>query len=193
MTRPARLIVILVVIVVLLAIDLWTKRIAVAALSDGTSHEYLGGLFRLHYAENEGAFLSLGAALPPAWRTAIFVGLSGALVLGLLFHLFVDGRARAWRVVAMAMIVAGGIGNIIDRVQLGVVRDFMVVGVGPVRTGVFNVADLAITTGVIAIALASLWPRRHAASVESTNVSDPHQHPTHRGSSGAPDGDRVEP
>jgi signal peptidase II len=63
-------------------------------------------------------------------------------------------------VVALAGLAGGGFGNWMDRVLLGgVVVDFMNVGIGPVRTGIFNVADLAIMAGALFLA----WPmKRHA-------------------------------
>ena len=55
----------------------------------------------------------------------------------------------------LVLILAGGIGNLIDRVShQGLVTDFINLGIGPIRTGVFNVADIAVTTGgLVAIAL----------------------------------------
>ncbi len=64
------------------------------------------------------------------------------------------------RFTAVALILAGGMGNLIDRVlQDGVVVDFINVGIGPVRTGIFNVADVAITSGVIILLAESM--RKH--------------------------------
>jgi signal peptidase II len=63
-------------------------------------------------------------------------------------------------VVAVGAIVGGGLGNLWDRIQLGVVRDFMNVGIGSLRTGIFNVADMAITFGGIALLLLPLLRRR---------------------------------
>ena len=52
------------------------------------------------------------------------------------------------------MIVAGGVSNWIDRVMRGSVPDFINLGIGPVRTGIFNVADVAITLGAVVLLLA---------------------------------------
>jgi signal peptidase II len=58
---------------------------------------------------------------------------------------------------AVALILAGGLGNLIDRVcRNGVVIDFLNLGVGSMRTGIFNMADMAITTGVIILLVESL-------------------------------------
>ena len=57
------------------------------------------------------------------------------------------------QVVLLGLIFAGGLGNLLDRVLFGFVRDFMIVGVGGLRTGVFNMADFAITTGALLLVL----------------------------------------
>ena len=61
--------------------------------------------------------------------------------------------------IPLLLILAGGLGNLIDRVTNdGLVTDFIVMGVGPIRTGVFNVADIAVTFGGIAIAWLAFRP-----------------------------------
>ena len=119
----------------------------------------LGGAVRLSYVENPGAFLGLGAGLPTAYRLWL-LGVAVALMLAAVaVHVVVSRRAGAAYLVGMAMILGGGIGNLIDRAGTGVVRDFLNLGIGSIRTGVFNLADLAITTG-LAIVLYSYQSRR---------------------------------
>ena len=57
--------------------------------------------------------------------------------------------------IGMALFVAGGSSNLLDRLTRGSVIDFMNVGIGPLRTGIFNVADVAIMLGVGLVLLAS--------------------------------------
>ena len=83
-----------------------------------------------------------------------------ALLLALTLR---DSRFRVPEVVAVAAIVGGGVGNLVDRVQLGAVRDFFNVGIGPLRTGIFNVADMAITFGGIALIVIPLFRKRHGS------------------------------
>jgi signal peptidase II len=65
------------------------------------------------------------------------------------------------RFVALVLVLAGGVGNQLDRVlQAGLVTDFINLGVGPLRTGIFNVADVAITCG--AIGLIASWRGKSA-------------------------------
>lgn len=142
--------------------DQATKALAYEHLAGRAPISLLGGTFRLLYAENQGAFLSLGSGLPEAWRLSIFVVVTGVvLALLLVYGLTHRDKLRAWEVVALALVVGGGIGNLIDRMWLGLVRDFLFLGVGQLRTGVFNVADMAITGGAL-LMLAGLWWGRRA-------------------------------
>jgi signal peptidase II len=107
---------------------------------------------RLQLTFNQGAFLSLGASLPDALRRSIFTMGTGLLLIGaLIFALF--SNAGAFSVVlAVSLFVAGGIGNLMDRIfHGGSVVDFFNVGVGPLRTGIFNIADVAIMGGVLVL------------------------------------------
>ena len=108
---------------------------------------YLFDTIRLEYAENTGAFLSLGANLQ-AW---VFVAIGVVLVVGMLIYLFRLSKRELISTAIVALLVGGAIGNLIDRSLFGFVRDFANLGIGPVRTGIFNVADVAITSGVVVL------------------------------------------
>ena len=119
----------------------------------------LGDTIRLSYAENPGGFLSTGAGLPAPIRAWVFAALAIVAVMAL-FAVAVRNRSiDRLQLVAASLLIAGGVGNIIDRVLYGVVRDFLNVGVGSVRTGVFNVADFAITVAS-ALVLIRFWKER---------------------------------
>jgi signal peptidase II len=140
--------------------DLLAKAAFERAFSDQPTLHLLGDTVRIGFVLNEGVFLSLGSALDPTTRFWLFVvGVGGvlAMLLGLTLR---DPRFRKPEVIAVAAIVGGGIGNLIDRVQLGAVRDFLNVGIGSLRTGIFNVADMAITFGGLALILIPLLRKR---------------------------------
>jgi signal peptidase II len=122
----------------------------------GESYSFFHDVFRLTHAENFGAFLSIGATLPEHMRAVLFTGIVGLLsVAPLLAALLVRGLVR-WQVAALALIAAGGCGNWIDRLVMdGHVTDFLNIGVGPLRTGIFNVADLSLTVGLVLLMLAT--------------------------------------
>jgi len=145
-------------IFILVAIDQWTKILAQRELQFAPPKVYLDGFFRLEYAENSGAFLSLGSKLPQEVRFWIFIVAVGAFLLGALYYLYFDKKLDRTSLFSLAIISGGGIGNLIDRifrVNHGVV-DFLNIGFGSVRTGIFNVADMAIMLGVILLFVKSL-------------------------------------
>ena len=142
--------VLLVVILATMACDRVTKQIAADTLASAPTRSYVADTFRLDYAENTGAFLGIGSNWPPVVRTALFSIGNGVLLL----VLTVLTMRLHWQRAAslgLAFFVAGGLSNLIDRLAYGKVIDFMNVGIGPVRTGIFNVADVAITIGALLV------------------------------------------
>jgi signal peptidase II len=153
-------------IIAVVAIDQWTKVLVRERLSP-FPREYAGGVISLLHTENEGAFLSLGATLPRATRTLIFSGAVSIAVL-LALGMLATRRVHGADAVAVALIAAGGIGNLIDRLTRdGRVTDFLYLSAGPLHTGVFNVADMAITGGVIWLLLSSFVPKKKAPTPAS--------------------------
>jgi signal peptidase II len=128
---------------------------AATMLSGTANRSFLADTVRLEYVENAGAFLSLGADWPAWVRTALF-GFGNAVLLS---ALVVIAMRRHWSrpaLLGLAFCVAGGASNLVDRLVLGRVVDFMNVGVGPLRTGIFNVADMAIMLGAALVVLAGI-------------------------------------
>lgn len=157
--KPKATLVATLVAAILIA-DLATKALAQRWLEGEPTMHLLGDMVRVGYVMNTGVFLSLGHELPPRLRFWLFVvGVGGVLAM-LLVLTFKDPRFRKSEVIAVAAIVGGGLGNLWDRIGLGAVRDFMNVGIGPVRTGIFNVADMAITFGGIALLLLPFLRKR---------------------------------
>ena len=145
-TRIGIRLVLLMAIGATIGCDRVTKHVAAARLSAGPGRSFLADTFRLEYAENTGGFLSLGADWPRPVRTAVF-GAANALLLALFV---VAMRRRGWTTPALlgvALFVGGGVSNLLDRIIHGAVIDFMNVGIGSLRTGIFNVADMAIMLG----------------------------------------------
>jgi signal peptidase II len=145
---------------VLLA-DLVTKALAEAALGPpGFAHRVVGDVVRLNLVYNPGA--AFGLTLGPYSR-GIFLALT-AVILRVLWSLYRTTRDRDnRRVFALALLVAGAVGNAFDRVRSahGVV-DFLDIGVGAHRWPTFNVADVAVTTGAVLLFVA-LWREEHEA------------------------------
>ena len=135
-------------IIAIVVVDQWTKAVARHVLLMSPK-EFAGGLLSLVLAENEGAFLSLGASLSPGVRMIVFtIFVAAAVAVALV--LLAAGRLRGGDAIAVAAIAGGGIGNLIDRLmRAGRVTDFIYLQAGPLHTGVFNVADMAITFAVV--------------------------------------------
>jgi signal peptidase II len=160
--------VLVVAVVTTIGCDRVTKNVALAALADGTVRSYLGDAIRLEYVENAGGFLGMGANLPDAWRTTLFTIVTGLTLLGVGL-VAVRGRSQVWLLTGACLVLAGGASNWVDRLVRGSVVDFMNVGIGPLRTGVFNVADVAIMLGASVLLLSKL--RQMNESRESTGSS----------------------
>jgi len=141
--------------------DRISKTYAESRLSSAQAVSFLGGSVRLQLAYNEGAFLSLGSTLPKPWRQAIFRGGVALVLAGLLAYAVFLGPSRPWPVCAAALVFAGGASNLADRLLYdGYVVDFINVGIGGLRTGIFNLADVAVTAGVLMLLFGGTGTRR---------------------------------
>lgn len=141
----------LIIMVLVVLSDRLTKQWAVENLKGYASQSYLDDSFRIIYAENEGAFLSLGSDLPENVRFWV-LAIIPILALGYFgFTLFFNNEVGPWQRAAFAFIIAGGGSNIIDRILEGKVVDFLNIGIGDFRSGIFNIADMAIMAGLFLI------------------------------------------
>ena len=160
--RGNQILLIVAIVTIGLFLDHASKWWAIQSLKDTGGHSYLGDLFRLQYAENTGAFLSLGSALPASLRFWLLTGLN-SIILGIVAVVLVTRKSLLPSMVwALSLILSGGVGNLIDRIfRDGRVVDFMNMGIpwGPIqiRTGIFNVADVAIMLGLFIILAAEIF------------------------------------
>jgi signal peptidase II len=146
--------------------DRVTKHLAVTTLAGTPGHSYLGDTFRLDYHENPGGFLSTGASWRPQTRAVVFQLANGFFLLGTLLLVFRYQWSRL-ATVGLMLFFAGGVSNWVDRVAMGTVIDFMNIGIGPFRTGIFNMADVAIMAGAALLIFDRWLPHR---SIGSTNA-----------------------
>jgi len=112
--------------------------------------------FTLMNVENEGAFLGMGSDLSEPLRIALLLILP-IIVLGfVLRYILKDKTLNYWSLLAFAIIIGGGIANVFDRVVYGSVTDFFYIKITDfLRTGIFNMADLFVTTGMIMLLITS--------------------------------------
>jgi signal peptidase II len=161
MTIVRRLLLILFVLVSCVGCDQATKSIAASRLPLAQTRSYLGDTVRLQLMHNECAFLSMGASLPKAWRQGLLRLGVACMLIGLLAAALFYAPPRHAPVVALSLMLAGGVSNLIDRfVNDGYVVDFLNLGIGTLRTGIFNVADVALMAGVFMLLLGGLQHRR---------------------------------
>lgn len=147
MTKRARIFLLLVLTVTTVGCDRVTKRLATTFLEGMPDRSFMSDTVRLEYAENSGGFLSIGADLNPSARTAIFI-IGTSLMLIVVLILGVQSHDTVWHITGISLAFAGGASNLLDRITHGTVIDFVNVGLGNLRTGIFNVADVAILVGI---------------------------------------------
>ena len=150
MKQHKKIIFILLILLISIVSDQVTKKIAFENLAGIEKISFLYDTIVLRYAENTGGFLGLGSSIPENVRFWIFSVTVAIFLLFMLLYIVFSKAFTFYQTMALAAILGGGIGNLIDRFQYnGRVVDFMNLGIGPVRTGIFNVADLFITFGAI--------------------------------------------
>ena len=135
--------------------DRATKNMAKTHLKNQESISYFHDTFRLEYAENTGAALSLGDELPKATSLWLLSILPLCFLVVLFIYTIKNARRMSFiKMFSLALLFSGGIGNIIDRILFDRhVTDFMNLGINNIRTGIFNVADICVTAGAIGLIL----------------------------------------
>jgi signal peptidase II len=154
-------------LVVTLVLDVVTKAIAERTLMRGIPHEVLGNTLQLKLVYNPGAAFGLDLGPNSRWIFAVLT----VVALFILARLYRTTRVGdATRVAALALVCAGAVGNLIDRVRsvFGVV-DFIDVGVGSARWPTFNVADMAVSVGAGLLAWV-LWQEDESMQAAASAV-----------------------
>jgi signal peptidase II len=161
MARFTQIVVVAITLLTCVGCDQATKAVAKEYLPRNEVMPFARDTFRLQYAENKGAFLSIGSSLPENARGLLFTVGIGAIVFGILgYLLFVPALPHA-ATVSLSLIAGGGLSNLIDRIAYGgYVIDFLNIGLGGLRTGIFNIADVAIMVGAISLIVMSLKHER---------------------------------
>jgi signal peptidase II len=157
--------IVILVLVLCTGCDQLTKYIAQKTLASAAPISLLRGAIRIDYAENPGGMLSLGASLPEEARFLVFVVLVAVILpLTLVFALRANS-VNLWQLTGLSMTAAGGLGNLLDRLfNQGMVIDFVSFGIGNLRTGIMNLADIAIVAGVALFVLTGTPEKRQPTS-----------------------------
>jgi signal peptidase II len=165
MSRLKRALLVLTLLVSCVGCDQMTKELARTNLAFEPPLSWFHDTVRLEYAQNAGAFLSLGTSLPEDIRFVLFQFGIGTGLLTLLIVLLRSRPDSILFVIGWCLILGGGVGNLLDRViHQGRVIDFMNLGIGPIRTGIFNLADVYITIGALMLLFLSFRPDNRLTS-----------------------------
>ena len=116
----------------------------------------IGNIFTLIKVENTGAFLGMGSELSETLRILLLIVLPIIVLIFITIYTYIDKTLDKISIIGFSLIIGGGIGNIFDRIVYGSVTDFLYLDFGGVfKTGIFNIADLSVTTGMILILIYS--------------------------------------
>ncbi|WP_419787843.1 signal peptidase II [Pseudodesulfovibrio sp.] len=147
-----------------IALDQATKAWVAAIMEPWTGHQVIAGFFNLVHVLNRGAAWGFLDSEHIDWQRPLFIviGLAALAVIG--YMLKTADRTDRWLITGLALIAGGAVGNLIDRVRVGVVTDFLDFYVGDYHWPAFNVADIALTVGAGCILLSMLLGRKRGHS-----------------------------
>jgi signal peptidase II len=135
-----------------IAVDQISKVIVRANIKSREVIDLIGDKFILTNVENKGAFLGMGSEMNNTLRI-IFLLILPTLVLSyLIYYITVNKTLDKLSIIALSCIAGGGIANVFDRIAFGKVTDFFFIDLGGVfKTGIFNVADMSVSFGMIVL------------------------------------------
>lgn len=149
-----------------LVLDQWTKWLVEAHLPHHSAHEIIPGFLNLTHVRNTGVAFGLFASEGGGNGLLLtLLGLGALAAVGVYFW-FTPTRDRML-LMALALVVGGAVGNLIDRVSSGAVTDFIDVYVGSHHWPSFNVADSAISIGIVLMAIDSFRPHHRRQHQEA--------------------------
>jgi signal peptidase II len=137
---------------VIVAADQVTKAWLVSFLAPGQSVDVIGDTIRLVFSQNNGGLFGL------LHGQAVLFGLVSIVVVALIILYQARVGGSLYLSITLGLLLGGALGNLIDRLRLGYVVDFVDAGVGSLRWYTFNVADTGISFAIILLLAASLWP-----------------------------------
>ncbi len=140
----------------IVVLDQLAKAWVVAGFAPNVPSPVIGDLVRIWFVHNTGALFGLFRD-----QAILFAALSIGVVAIIVWfhgHAFV---AQGWlATLTLGLLLGGAVGNLIDRLRLGYVVDFVDIGIGTLRFYTFNVADSAISVSLVLLILMAVWPRR---------------------------------
>jgi len=154
----------------IVVVDQVAKALVTRALGPGQSVDVVGDLVRIVFGQNSGALFGLFK------DNALMFGLVSIVVVGLIVAYHARSAPSLYLTLTLGFLLGGAIGNMLDRLLLGYVVDFVDVGLGPTRFYTFNVADSAISLAILLLLVAALRPSlvegKAVASQPATRLGD---------------------
>lgn len=159
--KLSRTLSIVLLIVANVAIDQISKFIVRAKIAQNEVIELVGNTFIMTKVENSGAFLGMGSDLSPVLKWILLLILPVIVLSGVIYYIITNKTLDRLSLIAFCCIVGGGIANVFDRFMYGSVTDFFHIDLGGVfRTGIFNVADMSVSFGMILLVIASFKQKK---------------------------------
>ena len=152
--------------------DQLAKGIVTSALDPGESVDVIGDLVRIVFGQNTGALFGLFK------DNALMFGIVSLVVIGLIVAYHGRATPSLYLTVTLGLLLGGAIGNMLDRVRLGYVVDFVDVGLGTIRFYTFNIADSAISLSILLLLIAAVRPSVVEARRAGTATPAPDRAPT---------------
>ncbi|GGD22948.1 signal peptidase II [Hyunsoonleella pacifica] len=158
---------IFITIVLTIAIDQISKVLVVNNIEERTNTSYgetislIGDYFTMMHVKNQGAFLGMGSELNGSLKVFLLLVLPVIVLAFVLRHIIKDKSLDNWSLFAFSSIIGGGIANVYDRFAYGEVTDFLYIHItDTIRTGIFNLADLSVTTGMMILVVMMLKKKK---------------------------------
>ena len=135
--------------VTVVLLDQATKAWIISTMRIHESFAVIGGFFNIVHVRNPGAAFGFLASAPPLFRYLFFIAVTVAAIVLILHYLHASRIEEPSLISALALILAGAVGNLVDRIRFGEVVDFLDIFIGSHHWPAFNVADSAITVGSV--------------------------------------------
>jgi signal peptidase II len=122
----------------------------------------IGDFFQMMNVENTGAFLGMGSDMNPTLKLIFLLILPVGVLTYLVYYILTNKALDRLSLIALACIAGGGIANVFDRIAFGSVTDFLYLYINDtLRTGIFNVADMSVTFGMIALLFTTFFANKN--------------------------------
>ena len=154
-----RNIIFMAIAIAVVLLDQATKAWITSTMRLHDSFAVIGGFFNITYIRNPGAAFGFLAGASPLFRYTFFLAVTMAAILLILHYVRASRMDEPAQISALALILAGAVGNLIDRIRFGEVVDFLDVYIGSHHWPAFNVADSAISVGAAILVVILLRKR----------------------------------